>query len=153
MAKTKQIFKIGISGSYGGLNLGDEAILKGIVKELRRSLPVEITVFSRDAADTRQRHEVERVVPVRKLSRDEVLPEIQRLDLLILGGGGILFDGEAQVFLREVMLAHEHRVPVMVYAVSAGPLRDPAAQKAVREALARAEVVTVRERGARQILE
>jgi polysaccharide pyruvyl transferase WcaK-like protein len=82
-----------------------------------------------------------------------VLPEIQRLDLLILGGGGILFDGEAQNFLREVMLAHEHRVPVMVYAVSAGPLRDPAAQEVVREALARSEVVTVRERGARQILE
>ena len=85
---------------------------------------------------------MERVVPVRKLSRDEVLPEVRRLDLLILGGGGILFDGEAQIFLREVMLAHEHRVPVMVYAVSAGPLRDPAAQDAVREALAQAEVVT-----------
>ncbi len=102
MAKSRHSFRVGISGSYGGLNLGDEAILKGIVKELRRALPVEITVFSRDAEDTRQRHEVERVVPVRKLSRDEVLPEIQRLDLLILGGGGILFDGEAQIFLREV---------------------------------------------------
>jgi polysaccharide pyruvyl transferase CsaB len=153
MSKNPRPYRVGISGSYGGLNLGDEAILAGIVAELRRSLPVEITVFSRDAEDTRQRHKVERVVPVRKLSRGEVLPEVQRLDLLILGGGGILFDGEAQNFLREVMLAHEHRVPVMVYAVSAGPLRDPAAQKAVREALGRAEVVSVRERGARQILE
>jgi polysaccharide pyruvyl transferase CsaB len=153
MSKNSRPYRVGISGSYGGLNLGDEAILAGIVAELRRSLPVEITVFSRDAEDTKERHKVERVVPVRKLSRGEVLPEVQRLDLLILGGGGILFDGEAQNFLREVMLAHEHRVPVMVYAVSAGPLRDPAAQKAVREALGRAEVVSVRERGARQILE
>jgi polysaccharide pyruvyl transferase CsaB len=153
MNKVSRSYRVGISGSYGGLNLGDEAILSGIVAELRRALPVEITVFSRDAEDTRERHQVERVLPVRKLSRDEVLPEIQRLDLLILGGGGILFDGEAQNFLREVMLAHEHRVPVMVYAVSAGPLRDPAAQEVVREALARSEVVTVRERGARQILE
>ena len=108
---------------------------------------------SRAADDTRARHQVERVVEVRKLSRDEVLPEIQRLDLLILGGGGILFDGEAQVFLREVMLAHEHRVPVMVYAISAGPLKDAAAQAAVRDGLSRAAVVTVRERGARQALE
>ncbi|MCE3249660.1 MAG: polysaccharide pyruvyl transferase [Geminicoccaceae bacterium] len=153
MAKSRHSFRVGISGSYGGLNLGDEAILKGIVKELRRALPVEITVFSRDAEDTRQRHEVERVVPVRKLSRDEVLPEIQRLDLLILGGGGILFDGEAQLFLREVMLAHENRVPVMVYAVSAGPLRDPAVQRLVQDGLSRAAVVTVRERDARKILE
>jgi polysaccharide pyruvyl transferase CsaB len=153
MGKVSRPYRVGISGSYGGLNLGDEAILAGIVSELRRALPVEITVFSRDAEDTKQRHKVERVVPVRKLSRDEVLPEVRRLDLLILGGGGILFDGEAQNFLREVMLAHEHRVPVMVYAVSAGPLRDPAAQEAVRAALAQAQVVTVRERGARQILE
>jgi polysaccharide pyruvyl transferase CsaB len=153
MAKSKQTFKVGISGSYGGLNLGDEAILKGMVKELRRSLPVEITVFSRDAEDTKERHQVERVVPVRKLSRDEVLPEVQRLDLLVLGGGGILFDGEAQVFLREVGLAHEYRVPVMVYAISAGPLKDPAVQRVVRDGLNRAAVVTVRERGARQVLE
>ena len=153
MARSKQAFRVGISGSYGGLNLGDEAILQGIIKELRRALPVEITVFSREADDTRARHQVERVVAVRKLSRDEVLPEIQRLDLLILGGGGILFDGEAQVFLREVMLAHEHRVPVMVYAISAGPLKDAAAQAAVRDGLSRAAVVTVRERGARQALE
>ncbi|HEX5794957.1 MAG TPA: polysaccharide pyruvyl transferase family protein [Geminicoccaceae bacterium] len=153
MAKSRHSFRVGISGSYGGLNLGDEAILKGIVKELRRALPVEITVFSRDAEDTRQRHDVERVVPVRRLSRDEVLPEIQRLDLLILGGGGILFDGEAQIFLREVMLAHENRVPVMVYAVGAGPLRDPAAQRLVQDGLTRAAVVTVRERDARKVLE
>lgn len=153
MSKVSRPYRVGISGSYGGLNLGDEAILAGIVTELRRALPVEIAVFSRDAEDTKERHQVERVVPVRKLSRDEVLPEVRRLDLLILGGGGILFDGEAQIFLREVMLAHEHRVPVMVYAVSAGPLRDPAAQDMVREALARAEVVSVRERGARHVLE
>jgi polysaccharide pyruvyl transferase CsaB len=153
MAKSGQTFRIGISGSYGGLNLGDEAILKGIIKELRRALSVEITVFSRDAEDTKRRHEIERAVSVRTLSRDEVLPEVQRLDLLILGGGGILFDGEATSFLREVILAHEHRVPVMVYAVSAGPLRDPAAQQIVRDGLSQAAVVTVRERGARQVLE
>jgi polysaccharide pyruvyl transferase CsaB len=153
VAKGRRIFRVGISGSYGGLNLGDEAILDGIVKGLRRALPVEITVFSRDADDTRSRHAVERVVPVRKLSRDEVLPEIQRLDLFILGGGGILFDGEAQIFLREVILAHEHRVPVMVYAISAGPLKERATQTMVREGLERAAVVTVRERDARRVLE
>jgi polysaccharide pyruvyl transferase WcaK-like protein len=75
-------WKVGVSGSYGGLNLGDEAILQSIVTQLRRDLPgVEITVFSRDADDTKQRHGVERAVPVRKLSRAEVAPEVERLDL------------------------------------------------------------------------
>src|SRR5262247_2388700 len=119
-----QILRVGISGSYGGLNLGDEAILQSIVAQLRAAGPVEITVFSRDAKDTMARHKVERAVPVRDLSRDEVLPEVASLDLFILGGGGILYDEGAAVYLREVALAHEQRVPMLVYAVSAGPLQD-----------------------------
>lgn len=46
MARKPEVFRVGISGSYGGLNLGDEVILEVIVSQLRRSLPVEITVFS-----------------------------------------------------------------------------------------------------------
>lgn len=153
MDNTGKTFRVGISGSYGGLNLGDEAILQSIVAQLRCSLPVEITVFSRDAEDTKLRHQVERVVPVRELTRDEVLPHIERLDLFVLGGGGILFDAEAKTYLREVGLAQEKRVPVMTYAVGAGPLNDPDAQRLVREALNYAAVVTVRERGDKKVLE
>ena len=50
MAADTKPFRVGISGSYGGLNLGDEAILQSIVKQLRDSLLVEIVVFSRDAS-------------------------------------------------------------------------------------------------------
>lgn len=153
MEQNGHVFRVGISGSYGGLNLGDEAILEAIMTGLRRNLPVEITVFSRDPEDTLTRHRVERAVPVRELSRDEVLPEVECLDLLILGGGGILYDAEAHLYLREVALAQEAKVPVLVYAVSAGPLQDPAAQKVTRTYLNRAAAVTVRERRARQLLE
>jgi polysaccharide pyruvyl transferase CsaB len=153
MSEDQHVFRVGISGSYGGLNLGDEAILEGIVTELRQALPVEITIFSRHPEDTLARHRVERALPVREMSRDEVLPEIERLDLFILGGGGILFDAEAHLYLREVALAQERQVPVMVYAVGAGPLRDPAAQRLTRACLTRAAAVTVRERRALQVLE
>jgi polysaccharide pyruvyl transferase CsaB len=149
----KDLYRVGITGSYGGLNLGDEAILQSIITQLRRDLPVEITVFSRDAEDTKARHGVERAVPVRKLSRAEVVPEVERLDLLIVGGGGILFDAEARIYLREALIAQEKGVPVMLYAIGAGPLADPAAQKAVRECLEHVEVITVRERGAQHVLE
>lgn len=152
--QARRAYRIGISGSYGGLNLGDEAILQSVVSQLKRALPVELTVFSRDAADTFKRHPgVERVVPVRELGRNEIMPEIERLDLLLLGGGGILFDAEAHIFLREVEIALERSVPVMVYAIGAGPLKTPEAQKRVRECLSRADVVTVREAGARKVLE
>jgi polysaccharide pyruvyl transferase CsaB len=149
----KELFRIGITGSYGGLNLGDEAILHSIVAQLRRDLAVEITVFSRDPDDTKRRHAVERAVPVRKMSRAEAVPEVERLDLLIVGGGGILFDAEARIYLREAQIAKEKGVPVMLYAIGAGPLKHAGAQAAVREVLDQVDVVTVRERSAQQVLE
>jgi polysaccharide pyruvyl transferase CsaB len=151
---TKSGYRVGITGSYGGMNLGDEAILQSMIGELRRELPgVEITVFSRDAEDTRRRHGVERVLPVRKMSRAEIVPEVAQLDLLLFGGGGILYDAEARIYLREVQVAKEHGVPVMVYAVGAGPLKDPSVQASVREALDGVHAITVRERSAQQVLE
>src|SRR2546428_2431678 len=152
MSVTPAPFRVGISGSYGGLNLGDEAIVQSIVSQLRASFPMDITMFSHDAKNTITQHKIERAIPVRDLSREEVLPAVEALDLLILGGGGILYDGGASTYLREVTLAHERGVPVLVYAVSAGPLQDPASQALVRECLNRAAAVTVRERRAPQNL-
>ena len=146
-------YRIGISGSYGGLNLGDEAILQSIVTQFRAELPVEITVFTRDAEDTRTRHDVDRAIPVRSFSRAEVAPEIERLDLFVLGGGGILYDADAALYLREAQIAMDSGVPVMLYAIGAGPLKDPNVQALVRECLNKVDVITVRERAAHKALE
>lgn len=146
--------RIGISGSYGGYNLGDEAILRGIVAQLRASLPeAELTVFSRDPEDTLAHHDVDRAVPVRELSREESRAEVARLDLFVLGGGGLLYDSEIETYLREVALAEEADVPVAIYAVSAGPLEDAAHRKLAAEHLDRAALVTVRDRQAQRLLE
>jgi polysaccharide pyruvyl transferase CsaB len=153
MENINKVFRVGVSGSYGGMNLGDEAILQAMVHELRRSLPVEITVFSLNAEDTLSRHKVESAIPVRDLSRSEVIPEIERLDLFILGGGGILYDAVAPTYLREVMIAQELGIPVMVYAVGAGPLQDLSVQMLVQECLNHCAAVTVRERRTQQLLE
>jgi polysaccharide pyruvyl transferase CsaB len=145
--------RIGISGSYGGFNLGDEAILQSMVAQVRRTMPAEITVFSRNADDTRRRHRVERVVAVRDITRRESRQILEGLDLLLLGGGGILYDSDAETYLREVFIAHEAGIPVMLYAASAGPLRDPSVRAVARDALNRADIVTVRDRPSRQLLE
>jgi polysaccharide pyruvyl transferase CsaB len=145
--------QVGISRSYGGFNLGDEAILHVILAELGVSRRVEVTVFSRDASDTLRRHRVARAVELRSVPRAEALQIIASLDLFILGGGGILYDGDAEMYLREVLLAHEAGTPVMVYAVSAGPLTDPDVRAKVRHALNDAAVITVRDRHSQQLLE
>lgn len=145
--------RVGISGSYGGVNLGDEAILTGMIDELRGSLSVELTVFSRDPEDTLDRHRVERSVAIRQLTRREAREEVQRLDVLILGGGGILYDADAETYLREVMLAQELDIPVAVYAISAGPLRDPKVRATVANALNNVQLITVRDRQGYRLLE
>lgn len=151
--KSGRPFRIGISGSYGGLNLGDEAILESIVAQLRESIDCHITVFSRDAEDTTSRHVVEEAVEIRTLTRDESRERIEALDLLILGGGGILYDKDIDAYLREVALAHEMGVPVAVYAVSAGPLAEPSSRELVKTHLAQVAMLTVRDRQGRQLLE
>lgn len=146
--------RVGISGSYGGLNLGDEAILQSIVTQLRTATEaVEVTVFSRNPEDTLRRGFADRAVPVRDLGRQEIRREVERLDLFILGGGGILYDQEASRYLREASLAHELSIPVMVYAVSVGPLQRTATRDLVRDVLNQSAVITVRDRQAAQLLE
>jgi polysaccharide pyruvyl transferase CsaB len=143
---------IGIIGSYGGLNLGDEAILASAVAELRAAAPdAEIVVFSRNAEHTRQHHDVDRTVNVRCALRGQVRPEVARLDLLLLGGGGILYDTEAQVYLREVELAHEAGVPTFAYAIGVGPLVHAMERRAVRAGLNRMAGITVREITAKRV--
>jgi polysaccharide pyruvyl transferase CsaB len=145
---------IGIIGSYGGLNRGDEAILTSMLASLRCRLPgAELTVFSRNADDTRARHRVDRVVPVREMTRDSVASDVERLDLLLLGGGGILHDGEARLYLREVLLAQQQGIPTMAYAVGAGPLAERQEREATRRALSGMHAITVRDAGARRLLE
>lgn len=145
--------RVGISGSYGGMNTGDEAILASIVAQLRKDAEVEIRVFSRNARHTLEHHAVDRAIPVRALSRDEAAAEVEPLDVLILGGGGLLYDADARTYLREVEIAQSLSIPTMLYAIGAGPLKDPANQAAVRHALSKVDVITVRERSALTTLE
>src|SRR6185437_6004263 len=101
------------------------------------------------------RHSVEHALNPRAMTRREITPTIQALDVFILGGGGILYDREAQIFLREVSIAHEAGVPVLLYAISAGPLVTPAARLAVQQILDAAPrtIISVRDRIGQRLLD
>jgi len=144
--------QLGIVGSYGGLNMGDEAILEAMLAQIRRELEAGITVVSYDPEDTRRRHGVDAVATA-ELTRAELRAVIERLDLLVVGGGGILFDEAAEYYLRHIELAHELGVPVMIYAISAGPLTRTQLRERARDLLGRCAVVSVRDRFALQLLE
>lgn len=145
---------IGISGSYGGMNLGDEAILASAIEQFRAALPdVEIVAFSRNADHTRQHQAVDRALCPRTALREEITPEIARLDILLLGGGGILYDAEAKTYLREITIAQALGVPTFAYAIGMGPLHGPEEQRAVRDGLNLMAGITVRELSAKRLLE
>ncbi|HEY9390766.1 MAG TPA: polysaccharide pyruvyl transferase family protein [Mycobacteriales bacterium] len=145
---------IGILGSYGGLNIGDEAILTCIVERLRSARPnAELVVFSRRPEHTVERHLADRVVPWRGVSRENVLPDIERLDLLVLGGGGILYDGEARHYMRAVISAQQRGIHTYGYAIGAGPLAGMEDAALVREGLESMTAFTVRDQETKLVLE
>ncbi|MGW5559855.1 polysaccharide pyruvyl transferase family protein [Micromonospora sp. NPDC003944] len=145
---------IGVLGSYGGRNLGDEAILTGLLTDLRTQEPnARIIVFSRNPEHTRAAHPHVEAVPWEGVSRTDSALVLAQLDLLILGGGGILYDREARRYLRVVRVAQERGLPLITYAVGVGPLSEAVDTGMVRETLSSATQVTVRDQESRMVLE
>ncbi|MGC5052928.1 polysaccharide pyruvyl transferase family protein [Micromonospora sp. DT48] len=151
---TRSGLTIGVLGSYGGRNLGDEAILTGLLADLRQQEPhARIIVFSRNPAHTAVAHPDVEAVPWEGVSRTDSALVLSQLDLLILGGGGILYDKEARRYLRVVRVAQERGLPLLTYAVGVGPLNEMVDTGMVRETLAGAVQVTVRDQESRMVLE
>ncbi|MFE9056532.1 polysaccharide pyruvyl transferase family protein [Streptomyces mutabilis] len=147
--------RIGVLGSYGGFNTGDEAILTCVLSCLRAQRPdAHLVVMSRNAEHTRAHHpDADEVVPWEGVSRNHVLDVLPGLDLLVLGGGGILYDGEARRYLRLVRAAQTRSVPTFAYAIGAGPLTEAEDREAVRTVLADMDDVVVRDEESRLVLE
>jgi polysaccharide pyruvyl transferase CsaB len=145
---------IGVLGSYGGRNLGDEAILTSLLGDLRTRRPdARVLVFSRDPDHTVRVHPDVAVANWLGVSRDYIADALRDMDLLILGGGGILYDTEARRYMRVVRAAQQRQVPVFTYALGAGPLTEDVDRMVVRDALADAVEVTVRDEESKLVLE
>jgi polysaccharide pyruvyl transferase CsaB len=145
---------IGICGSYGGLNVGDEAILTVAVDQIRNAVPgAELTVFTRDVRHTVAHHDANRVIDTRGAMRDELIGELQRLDVLLLGGGGILYDDESQHYLQLPRLAQALGVCTATCAIGAGPLNLTEDRRAVASVLNEMALITVRDHRSRRLLE
>jgi polysaccharide pyruvyl transferase WcaK-like protein len=78
---------------------------------------------------------------------------VDRLDLLLLGGGGLLYDLEAERYLHVLRIAQAHRVPTATFAIGAGPLEDHATRCAVADVLNGMDTITVRDTATRRLLE
>ena len=109
-----------LSGYYGAGNVGDEALLAGLVSGLRER-GFEPVVLSADPRATRELH------GVRSFDRvSGLLPALLRSGALVSGGGGLLQDVTSSrsldYYLGVVRLARRLGKRVVLYGQSLGPL-------------------------------
>lgn len=146
-----------IAGYYGAGNLGDEAILLCMLRELKRTIPgFEPMIVSMDPESTQRLHGV-RAVGYQDIPA--LIEAARTSKLIILGGGGLFHDYWAvdpgSVLTREQsgmayyagipLLARLVGVPCMIYAVGVGPLRTEASQQLTTMAFELAGSATVRD--------
>jgi len=112
-----------VSGYYGAGNLGDEALLAGLVAALRRRGVERIAVLSASPHATRALHGVEAHRRVAGLPA-----ALMASDVVVSGGGGLLQDSTSRrsldYYLGVIGLARRLRRRVVVYGQSLGPLSE-----------------------------
>ena len=152
--------KIGIVGNYGNDNNGDEAILLSLVKQVTATFGIEsnqLTIFSNNPQQTSVRYGVNSYpLYYRKGSAAKTFfetyrqnrPIVKKLDLLIIGGGGILMDlyrTEAPLYGSYAMMAKQSKTPYIVYGCGAGPLETNLGKWFIRNMCKYAQSVSVRD--------
>ncbi|MDC3416113.1 polysaccharide pyruvyl transferase family protein [Aquibacillus salsiterrae] len=159
---------IGIVGNYGNNNKGDEAILQGIIIQLKKYYhisPADIVVFSNHPEQTRKMYGVQAAPLYYKKNNNYLtlvttmrknFSVIKKLDLLIVGGGGILMDlygSEAFLFGMYGWLGKLTKTPVVIYGVGAGPILSKQGELLLRSLAHIARLTTVRDPESKKLLQ
>src|ERR1700736_2193841 len=143
-----------LSGYYGFGNLGDEALLEVIVSRLRARWPgCVVDVLSGDPAQTARTFRVE-ATPRMDLGR--VRGAIERADVVLSGGGGLLQNVTSLrsllYYSNVIRTAVRAGKPTMVFAQSIGPL-DVWGRSVVRNFCKGIAAATVRDERSRTELQ
>ena len=155
-----------ICGYYGNYNLGDEAMLAGMLTLLRdQREDLSITVLSDNPRDTQSRHAVAvlpRFSPRSNLERFRRFVQDRYLNFLqhpyfILGGGDLLRDSSthevAAVWLKPLQQAIALRRQTLVLGISVGEIWKPATQALIPQVLNRVSLLAVRDEASKTKLE
>ena len=146
-----------ICGYYGNYNLGDEAMLAGMIKLLRQHDNMQITVFSGNTQDTESRHAVRPVYyPHQKFRVRHNLTILQNR-YFILGGGDLLRDSvkssTARMWLRPLQQALQLRRRTLVLGISVGEIWREETQSLIPQVLDQVDFLTVRDADSKTKLE
>lgn len=136
-----------INGYYGYKNTGDEALLQGMIENIRSvNKNAKITVLSASPKETANRYSVNSIY---RYNLCKVAKEMKHASLFISGGGSLLQDvtsTKSLVFYTEMIkLAKKMKLKVMVYANGFGPITKPRNIKRVKEALDSVSYISMRD--------
>ncbi len=136
-----------LSGYYGYHNIGDEAVLGGILAGLREELPQYTpVVLSGDPESTRRMHDV---AAIPRMSLGAITAALKEAALFVSGGGSLLQDVTSRrsplYYLGVLWLAQRAGVPSMVLAQGMGPLNHPLNRLLARRILDGTRAITVRD--------
>lgn len=146
--------KIVISGYYGFENLGDEAVLAGMISLLKKkNKDLKLTVLSASPEITAERYGVHAVSRTSLIQISHVFAEA---DLFISGGGSLLQDvtGSFSVpyYLSLFWLAKLQGLKTAYYAQGAGPLKKRWSRWLTAFSLNRFDFLGVRDQGSKDLL-
>ncbi len=143
-----------ISGYYGYKNIGDDSLLKAIVKNIRdQKGDVTITVLSKRPADTAK---IYRVKSIHRYNVFGIMHTLKNTRLLISGGGSLLQDVTStqsyKYYSLIIKLALKFGTRVMIYANGIGPLNEKKNRKDCKKLLEKVDVITLRDEQSAQEL-
>ncbi|WP_110112555.1 polysaccharide pyruvyl transferase family protein [Bacillus sp. CGMCC 1.16541] len=158
---------VGIIGNYGHDNNGDEAILSGILAQLTEELSIkkeQIIVFSNNPENTVNRYGVQSVRLLHKKGSfaksilatvKESYVTMKQLDLLIIGGGGLLMDmykRDAPLYSTLGLLGYFAGCKVVIYGVGAGPITTKPGTFFIKTLASKVHSISVRDEQSKALL-
>lgn len=150
--------RIGILGYYGSPNLGDQAILVGLLIGISQvTREAEITVFADgDLSPIREFPNV-RIATPRILRRYvSVVRELARLDCLLIGGGGLFHDYSRGVLIYYfiwALTAWLTRTPVVLFGVGVGPINTTLGRILLKIIVSISRAIVVRDTNSAKLTE
>lgn len=141
-------------GYYGFANLGDEAVLSGLIHGVRQAGYSEpITVLSANTEYSQREH---RVRAVRRTSIRAVWRAMRQAQVFVLGGGSLIQDVTSArsvvYYLGMHVLARRAGCRIAWIGQGIGPLRRGWARRWTAQAARQAEVLVVRDAASAELL-
>lgn len=151
MAPSSSPRRILLCGYYGEHNLGDDALLEVLNKQLPKQWQPLITAYDEKA--------VKAIVPngkvVNRRSLKTVLKSIKQVQVVVLGGGSLLQDSTSfrslVYYVVLILVARIKRKPVLLWGQGLGPLRHAWSRYLVGRVLNSATSITWRDSTSMQL--